>query len=532
MLFFIVALTSCSSGDKVSVQIEEKFPENLKLRTNAIKVPVDLLMASKIFIVNDKLVVFDKKKEGIFNVFSLPEVKYLYSWGNYGEGPDEFSNIDPECINISNGLVEIYDNISIKKYEIGEKGFINKGVKKFVIPIGFPINRLVKINDSIYVVENLSDKIGHPEHMIININENKRVSTFGDYPVTAGIDPKDGREQNYTYLKSTVFSHEQKKFFAFYLFFNKFKIYKEDGELIKDITLLGNDKPDFSFRSIKKSRMFHAYPIIVKDKVFVLGLNISKSDYEKNLPTYKPKLHVFDMDGKPASSIDIDEPLVSFAFSEKTGKIYGVTPFSMNEIFEYDLSKKNIATNIQENKYKVTLINQLDDDINEIQNSDNQLVKNESYELKIPRDWRILTSIDKFNEVYTSSEGLMFKACAFAAPKNPPTGINFNIRVIQNAKEKKVTIKKYYEHTFRINKEGRNYKYSNKLKINAAAVESDTYEYDDDRPDGSKVATKMATFVWEVNNKLCVAKFVAPVKLYNESYEKVMTSLKSLKTFK
>ncbi len=203
-----------------------------------------------------------------------------------------------------------------------------------------------------------------------------------------------------------------------------------------------------------------------------------------------------------------------------------IIPFMVNGLVEYGLPKKN------ENKYHVILINKLNGDaINVLQNPGDQLVKNVSYELKIPRDWLILTSIDKFNKVYTSSNGLLFKACAFA-PKNLSTGINFNITVIQNAKEKKMTIKKYYEDRFGTNNEARNYKYSNTLKINGTHVESDTFEIDDDRPDGNKVVIKMATFVWEVNGKICAAKFAAPIKLYDAGYKKMMESLKSLKLSK
>lgn len=186
-LLLLIALLSCNYSKTDEYELSPLPP--IELKSNPIPIGTDLLAPSKLFIYKDKLIAYEDIPRDKFKVFNLPDLQYLYSFGNLGGGPKDFTLIDKESINISTYL-EVMDNTKIKYIDISDSIADIIDEKKISFSNN-PINKLRKVDDSIYFCDNMDMKEKSFEYIKLN-TKSKKFSHFSKYP-NWGKDEKESR---------------------------------------------------------------------------------------------------------------------------------------------------------------------------------------------------------------------------------------------------------------------------------------------------------------------------------------------------
>ena len=97
---------SCQSNIS-SKKLVTEIPESGVLLSKEITLGNSALLPSKILPFPDKAIIFDNGKEDLFKVYRLPEFTFLYSFGEIGEGPNEFFYVN------ENSLQAMEDNLVV-----------------------------------------------------------------------------------------------------------------------------------------------------------------------------------------------------------------------------------------------------------------------------------------------------------------------------------------------------------------------------------------------------------------------------------
>jgi hypothetical protein len=336
----IILLTSflfaCSTNKGGIIKRVNYFPINGELNCATTIIPVSILQPTRIFTYEDKLVIFDDVKNEIFKVFKLPEIDYLYGLGDIGRGPNEFLFIDGNYIRVINKEIELLDNGKLKRIQIANDSLITKTANS-VIVLDNPLNNLQRINDSIYISDNIFSDNEY-EHLMINLRTNKVIKKFGEYPDKQGLMIKTNVEGYQVFKKVNNSSPSGDYFVAFYEYFNRFKIYNNNGSLQKDVFLDDEKEPTVSVSNMGNSPIyFFSQPCVTVDYIYVLRLSKSEVDLQKDFGSFKPELLIFNWNGDAIAKYKLNKPITSIAISEEGKKLYGVNIMKENEIYTFNL---------------------------------------------------------------------------------------------------------------------------------------------------------------------------------------------------
>lgn len=336
-LFIILGfLSSCSNTfDHTRTIHALPLEDTLQSKIISLKPKVELLKPIQLENIDNKyLVVIDQTQEDVFQVFKLPELKYLYSWGRMGRGPDEFSLASFQTINIRNNQLGIYfPGLRLMKFYSITDTTLDLA-KKFSLSYQkqrMPLNNLQRLNDSVYVALYGLALNTNIEFVALTPNESKPLFTFGVYPKSKLEGPK--RVQ--AYRKATVAKPDGSKFAAFYFHHNKFKIFHYNGSLIKKINIVDSYIP---VKNKPRGFIYRAVLYANNNYIYVLAPYATKQDLLNNPKEFKPTVEIWNWEGEPISRFKLDKLIHQFTVSEKYNKLYGISVYETQEIYEYDLT--------------------------------------------------------------------------------------------------------------------------------------------------------------------------------------------------
>lgn len=303
------------------------------LVSKTVSVPVNSLLPFKVFITGDFLVIYDQQKTDLFKVFALPSIKFLFSWGEVGRGPGEFYLIN------SSSIIGFKDRFVFQDHQRVLTATVDKNSilvtdDQMLKQQNEPINGLLRINDSCFIFDRSS--ADDFEHTFINLKDDSKTFNFGEFNDPYNIDEYYIREQVYT--KTKAVKPDGRRIAVFYLFINKFKLYDENLKIIKEVFIGGdNHFANFSISDLISKQMYNAEVVVNDSLIYVLNPNISLAELRENKETLKPTITVWNWDGEPIAKYQLDKPVCSFALSNNNRKIYAISTFVMNEIYEYEL---------------------------------------------------------------------------------------------------------------------------------------------------------------------------------------------------
>lgn len=296
----------------------------------------ELLMPIKVLAIDDKLVVFDRVNSDFFKVFKIPEMELLYGFGSKGRGPDEFSHIDPNSMKVVGNKICLLDGNTLKYLNVGNDKITVEQSKTIVIGQA-PTNRLLVLNDSVYISDILGGGDLKYEFQKVNLNQKKIEKTFGDYP-DEGIRIKNDIEKYQTYLKASASSPKGDKIISFYLNFNRFKILDNQGKLLKEVVIESN-LPKYKPKDPKNSVIYRSEPFATGDFVYVLAIEQVQNEVMSNISSFKPKLEIWNWEGELQAKYILDKPIITFTISEENSKLYGTSIADTNTLYEFDLPR-------------------------------------------------------------------------------------------------------------------------------------------------------------------------------------------------
>jgi hypothetical protein len=141
-----------------------------------------ILAPNGMFIMNDKILAIQTKKDTLFDVFNLHDCKYLYSTGIKGGGPDDFTFPQAQTIQVEGDRFTILDNFILKTMELQPSGLLHT-VKRERIFDMIPVNGFAKLNDSLFCAftDCAMGASGEFEFIMKNTSKNEEVK-FSNYP--------------------------------------------------------------------------------------------------------------------------------------------------------------------------------------------------------------------------------------------------------------------------------------------------------------------------------------------------------------
>lgn len=333
LIVLIIILSFVFSCKKNKETVVEFFPINDHLVSKVVEIPVTMAMALKIIVTENNLIVYDHAKTNFLKVFELPTIQFLCSWGHFGKGGDGVKTFDFGTLKAEGNNFRFVDFL---KYQtaVVQHDSIKIIRSQWLRTKVEPLNGLIKINDSIYVFNRTSeDKF---EHTLFNSNNNKQTFNFGDFNDRYKIDKFFIRNQ--FYQKRTVAKPDGERMAVFYTIFNKFKLYDNYGNLIKEIRIKNSDiETPIDLKNPMNNTIYNAETIATNNFIAVLNPNISAEESSRNKKFSNPTISIWNWNGNPIAKYQLDRPICSFAISEKTQKIYAVSSMVKNEIFEFNL---------------------------------------------------------------------------------------------------------------------------------------------------------------------------------------------------
>lgn len=285
---------------------------------------------------NDYLIVSELRKNDFFHIFSLPDLKYLFTAGRNGKGPNEFM-VPPTYIGVNKNGFEVYDPIleRLRFFSINTDSMVE--IKN--ISLGYkgqmgPLNRPKRINDSTYFADyGTSVENTNNEYIALKPADDKSLFTFGKYP------PSDleNFDRYSHFLKTNASRKNGNQFAAFYIYHNRFKIYDGKGKKLIDFTI--ND-PNIQVNSNSASKyMYKVISQATEDYIYLLGVyNPEDKIYDNPDAKLKTSIEVWSWDGKPIYRASFDRLIHGFTVSEDYKKIYGFSYLNESTIFEYNLN--------------------------------------------------------------------------------------------------------------------------------------------------------------------------------------------------
>ena len=325
-LYFVSFLLLSCSKDVFDVV---ELPTEHKLTSKTVSIPVDLYMPSKMLVCDDNLIIRDNTVEGVFKVFTLPDLSYSYSFGNVGQGPNELSVVDQESF-IYDDKFMFVDNYVLKSKDLSDSSSL--------VTVEFPVvlggkrevfNALKKQNDSLYV-SNANVELASSEYRILNL-KSKTEESYGVMPswdesLNVPI------EKQIAYMKSICVHPSTGRKMMFYYHYPVVRIYSSSDELEKQLCV-GMDAPKSIDNSDKT--IYFTEPYVTSEYVYVLWVNKTKKEVETNVESFFPEILVFDWSGNIVNRYVLDKPVITFAV--KDDKIYATSFMEMNQIYEFEV---------------------------------------------------------------------------------------------------------------------------------------------------------------------------------------------------
>lgn len=329
LLIICFSLNSCflNSGD--SKEIIKKFDEEDTLKGRPIITEVPPQAPYQIFISGNKLVSVEcQSSSDIYKVYEIPSFKHLYTWGNI---PKNLSQPDFFSTSTTKEGFRLWDHGDkiLKYFRVNEDSI--QLVKQELIGLMWsPITGLTFLNDSIFIAENpvVDNDLPYEQVGFNHLAGDRLIKRFGNFP---NLDPglnSPGLVR--AFKKVYITKPEGTKFIAMYQYYQWFKIYDSNFNLLKEVAV--DTEP-----SLNKDRTLQFVQGFGSNNfIYILCFNKKSDEILQNIESLNPVLTVWNWEGQPVGRYYLDKPIISITVSESQKKIYG-SSLLQPKLFEFDL---------------------------------------------------------------------------------------------------------------------------------------------------------------------------------------------------
>lgn len=300
-----------------------------------------ILNPKSIVQLNDRfLVVLDDVDNGLFKLYSLPELNYLYSWGRRGRGPGEFAGAGIIANNLIADSLQIeiynYDLQRLDSYSVSEDTIAFIGASSLSYQNQHEsLNAIRKLSDDLYIAHPGMREPGDPQEKVQYIalqpDNDTPLFHFGTYPENS-LKPI---ERPNSFRSATTTGPGNNSFIAFYEHHNSFRVYDSGGKLKKEFIVTDSLNQG---RDISSDHRYRVFATSSDSLIYSYYVNDDISAIMAQGTEYNPMIEVWDSQGNPVRRFRLDRAVHYFTISDTYEKLYGISFSEPGVLYEYDLT--------------------------------------------------------------------------------------------------------------------------------------------------------------------------------------------------
>jgi hypothetical protein len=322
VLFFFQACKKDNQTNTFSFPKEIKLVVKKEIKFDKIG---PLINPSDLYIKNDFLFISSSKTDSILYIYSLPELKYVNSYGRHGAGPNEFGECFSFCMS-SDSLIYFkgYSNpMQISSHKVDKNG----------LPV---IQQKYKIKNA--VLTNFTSVLTDSIFMYFDIDQLtiKQLSIKNGKIIRELKMPKDDHKEPFFYSNQGVLASNGRSIVYTYSYKKQIDIYDVNLSLKKSVV--------WDHKQIKPTigdfnNTVHEYLNIYAGQKYFYVLYSGMSDASNSkTPQKNYSLEVYDYNGNPVVKYALEKIPVSFTVDEKRGLLYGFDYRNEGIFYVYEMT--------------------------------------------------------------------------------------------------------------------------------------------------------------------------------------------------
>lgn len=325
LVFTSISCTKHKNRDVVKLNSDNQVLNALK----TIPIIPDPLNTVGLFLVdNSYILLVQNRNDSIFSVYKLPELDFLYSFGQKGRGPDEFPNITFNSINVQGNNLLVYDN-ALKKvnyYEINDSQFLKVKEYDQVGSSLAPDNFLRALDDSLFIAVSMANF--DREYNLLKAGTPEPIGVIGNYPEST----LKGVDLIQEFDKLTTVNSELKKIASYYVKHNSFRLYSYDGDLLKDVIIEDSMYAELNPGTIYRRELFSN-----DEYIFALALYEHPDDLRKANNNIKSTIEVWNWEGDFIQRNQFDRLIHKFIYDTNRNQVLGISVDDPSNFYVYNL---------------------------------------------------------------------------------------------------------------------------------------------------------------------------------------------------
>lgn len=323
---------------------ESDFPVQSTLEPTYLE--LEVLEINSISLVDTNLLVIDKHLEEPFQLFSLPELSKIASFGSRGEGPNEvlspayWGQYDKESLQLT-----VYDRrnfvISTIDLSLAVKGAYSLDkIIELPIDVGRDANGLMLNKEGRLIG---TGYFSEGKYLFYDV-ENDSVGWSPFTPKLSRIPLKDEKTIGYLYASQVAIHPNNMHIISAFSYFKKIEIVDQYGKVLKIIQFENEQNIEdmkINPRGGMPLEIMTYFGNVFASENYIYTIYIGDKLWEKN--NRSKKLFVLDWNGKLVANLDLaTENIGSFIVDERTWQMIGINRGENQEAFplvSFDLSR-------------------------------------------------------------------------------------------------------------------------------------------------------------------------------------------------
>ena len=341
--FFILSLIMlvASCGKSIDyAQFAKGEPEPIKFEK--IKLDSQMLYSDNIFVVDNYLVNLNSKNpKGLFELYSLPDVKFVGAAGYKGRGPQEFVFINTNGTNPAYRGLNVTESNTYSQVEF----YLSEGSVKLrkndhtTFPSKHAIaNSLLMVSDSTAVMYiNNEDDVEFYMHN----RKSGSMRPISSYPKELVAQNPTSEACNSVFMNDLVINPSNGKFAAIYSQLPMVRVFDNSGKL-ETTSLLDNweqQRFEISGDEVKTSSSCQYYLASAANSNYICALYLGKFPAEMeqmSMEDARLEIHVWNWAGELVATYVPDNLVMKIAIADDN-TIYATSPLDDMHIYSYKL---------------------------------------------------------------------------------------------------------------------------------------------------------------------------------------------------
>lgn len=341
--FFILPLIMlvASCGKSIDyAQFAKGEPEPIKLEK--IKLDSQMLYSDNIFVVDNYLVNLNSKNpKGLFELYTLPNMKFVGAAGYKGRGPQEFVFINTNGTNPAYRGLNVTESNTYSQVEF----YLSEGSVKLrksdhtTFPSKHAIaNSLLMVSDSTAVMYiNNEDDVEFYMHN----RKSGSIRPISSYPKELVAQNPTSEACNSVFMNDLVINPSNGKFAAIYSQLPMVRVFDNSGNL-ESTSLLDNweeQRFEISGDEVKTSSSCQYYLASAANSNYICALYLGKFPAEMenmSMEDARLEIHVWNWAGELVATYLPDSLVMKIAIAEDN-TIYATSPLDDMHIYSYKL---------------------------------------------------------------------------------------------------------------------------------------------------------------------------------------------------